>query len=441
MRMFVASSPALRRSLPLALALALGPLACGGGDGGGGSALLAFDGQQDFLPGFDYDSGWLPEGSPVSIRATATASGGVTVHAQATADGDALMPVAGSGTLAVEGALALEVSARIDTMGIEYEGVVETFAYAIDPVMQGFEPFAIDTAVPATATLPAAELGRVPIPSVPGASLVLAIEGGELSTVFTGVCATAAGGLAQYTGSLNTSGTIDAAATVEIEVPIVGTQSFGPFAFQVPIPASDHAVDLGTLTLPSGEATDAAGPCNGVGAGTDADTGGGDGSGGNTSTASTASTTNATGTDASGGLDTSGGGETGTTDAGEASQGSSDAGSPDGDPNYPAIGDGCPSGSVGIGIDTDIENNVCAPPCDGSGVCPDGATGDAVPVCAFNPDSTYDPCSGDGECSGGESCAGGLCELAPTHCVLACDDTTTCPDTMACLLGFCTVPV
>ena len=90
-----------------------------GGDAaetGGGVAELEFSGEQPFLPGFDYDTGWLPDGSPVTVRSTVTAGGGVTVTARASTDGETLAPIAGTGSLSVEGSLALEVSARIDTM-------------------------------------------------------------------------------------------------------------------------------------------------------------------------------------------------------------------------------------------------------------------------------------------------------------------------------------
>lgn len=228
-------------------------LACGGDDSDGSAGALEFRGEQPFLPGFDYDSEWLPAGSPVAIRATASASGGITVLAPATTDGSTIAPIAGGGSLGVDGSLALELSVRIDTAGISYEGVVDAFEYAIEAEERPFDAFAIDVDVDVTSTLEPAVLGEVPIPSVPGATLVLEVTGGEITTVFAGTCAAAREGFAQVVGALTTSGTVQCAATVEIEIPIIGTESFGPFEFDVVIPSATTDLDLGTRSLDSGE--------------------------------------------------------------------------------------------------------------------------------------------------------------------------------------------
>jgi len=428
-----------RRSILLVLCLAAcGDEGAGSDDGAdapdteGGVAEIEFSGEQPFLPGFDFDSGWLPDGSPVAVRSTVTAGGGVTVTARAMTDGETLTPIAGTGALAVEGSLALEVSARIDTSGIMYEGIVDSFEYGIDPVNETFDPFALDATVMASSTLPAAVLGEVPIPSVPGATLVIEVTGGNIDTMFQGTCAEAQGGFGQFAGTLTMQGTVACAATVQIEIPIVGTESFGPFAFDVPIPPIETAIDLGTLSLATGEPAAAMGICDGAGTTSAEDT--------------SASASDTSGDDVA---DTSGNdsdaGETGDPATTDPSTDDTDDPTTDGqpgDPDYPQPDEnGCPAGHVGVGVNTEPDNAVCLPPCDGSGACPSGATGNAIGVCGFNPDTTYLGCTVDTDCSGGEFCQDGFCQFPPSHCVLLCEGGETCPDGMSCLIGACTYPL
>jgi hypothetical protein len=401
-------------------------------DGGSGFAgELTFAGQHDLLPGFDVDTGWTPEQSPASVRVTASASGMVAVSANATTDGSTLMPVPGSGTLSVEGSLLLEVSARIDASGVEYEGVVDAFEYGIEAQPVTFDPFALEQPVSASAELPAQELGRVPIPSVPGSTLVLEITGGTIDTVFEGTCATTADGLGQVTGRTTMSGTVEAASSIEIEIPIVGTETFGPFAFTIPVPEIVQPLDLGTVSVATGETVPDQGVCStvaGTGGTDDATTGPSGDAGSSSTTAGGSADTTTTGSDDTG-SDTADDGPTSTTG------GSSD-------PAYPfPEGGTCPQPDQVLVGTTSDDNAICIPPCDGMGLCPSPATGNAAALCSFNPDASYADCMLDTDCLGGELCLEGICWLEPSHCLLFCDMGETCPDTMFCDLGVCVYPV
>ena len=427
----------MNRPTTFSMVLALGlSSACGGADsnGSGESGTLdgpiEFRGEQPFLPGFDYDSQWLPDGSPVAIRATATAGGGITVVAQATSDGATITPVAGSGSLAVEGSLALELSAKIDTMGINYEGVVDSFEYGIEPVTETFEPFALDGDVSATSMLPPAVLGEVPIPSVPGATLVLEVTGGEITTAFAGSCAEARDGFAQYTGTLTSSGTVECAATVEIEIPFSDPLTFGPFAFDVAIPSLSTGIDLGTRSLSTGEPADAMDICAidpGTGSAASADTSGAD-----------------TSDDAADDAASTTGGDDSTSSASSVSATSTTSdptGDTSGDPDYPPPGQ-CGANDVEVQIGSEGDNGVCLPPCGADGSCPNGETGTAIGVCGLNPMSTFASCTTDVDCSSGETCLDGICYYEPpTHCVLTCDGGAICPTGMDCFSGVCAYPV
>lgn len=419
-------------------------LACTGDDGGGeaytatggpgGRVDIEFSGEQAFLPGFAFDSGFTPDASPVAVRATVTSGGGVTVTARATSDGTTLEPVAGTGSLAVEGSLELEVSARIDTAGIAYEGVVDRFEYGLEPVSEAFDPFALEEAVLASSVLPATELAAVPIPSVPGATLVIDVTGGEIETAFAGKCATTRDGYGQFTGVVTTQGTVECAATVEIEIPVVGTETFGPFAFEVPIPAVESELDLGTRSLANGEAATAMGICDDAGT-TSGDTGSDD-------------VADDTGGGDAQGDDTAGTGGDGpdSTDTSSMDTGDDDTGSHSGDPNYPkpdAIG--CPGDHAPVftpGPTGRIDSTVCLPPCGPGGTCPPGATGTATETCGVELPPSGFGCTDDAQCYAHEICLlDGTCGPPSLFCVLRCDQGQTCPDEMTCLpSGDCLYP-
>ncbi|MBX7077752.1 MAG: hypothetical protein K1X88_01110 [Nannocystaceae bacterium] len=425
----------LRR--PLALAATLSFVACQDpGPGGGFAGEIEFKGELGLLPGFDFDSGFLPADSPVAVRATATADGAITVSERATTDGQALMPVAGSGALAITGGLAFELSARIDVTGAEFEGVVDSFEYALQDVSQAFEPFADATPATAMTMLPPAELGSVPIPGVPGATLVVEVTGGSLTTQYHGTCAATRDGFGAVAGTLTTSGTVTLAASVEIDIPFVLTETFGPFPVDVAIPEVPTAMDLGTRSLQTGEPADAMGICEGGGGSDGGSDGIAEGSGDGSSGAASSDGPGSDGSDTSGGADSSGS----ATDAGTDTTEPTTGGGTPSDPDYPNPSpDGCPAQDVAVAIG-DQSNGVCLPPCGADDSCPSGASGSAVGGCLYNPESSYAACVGDGDCTPGETCIDGVCQLPPNFCVLGCDDTAICPDGMDCITGVCTYP-
>ena len=284
-----------------ALAL-LGLAACPDDGSGGFAGEIEFAGRQDFLPGFEQDTGFLPADSPAALRVVARASGGVDVAVRATTDGSSLTPVAQSGSLETSGGLTVEVSARINASGFDYEGEVGSFEYTIEPGETNFDPFLLEGEATVESSLPATELARVPVPSLPGATVIVEVTGGTVTTRYSGTCAEAADGVGQVQGRTTTSGTVDVAGTVELEIPIIGTETFGPFPFALDIPETSSDIDLGARSLQTGEPVEDASVCSGVSSGTDsgATEGSGDGSsgtsGGTTSTTTTAdpSTTSTT---------------------------------------------------------------------------------------------------------------------------------------------------
>ncbi len=291
----------------LCIALALFVPACGSTGSSSDPVNLEFRAENDLLEGFEQDTGFLPAQSPAAIRVVAGATASLVATAQATANGDTLTPVAESGSLAMEAGFSLEVSARIDAAGVEYEGVIETFEYGIDPAMTSFEPFAIGETVTLESALPRGELARVPIPSVPGATLVVDIAGGQINAAYSGVCAVAMDGVAQYTGQAVIDGTLQLEGTIELELLVV-SETFGPFPIEVPIPAATTALDLGSFSTSDGLPAEGS-PCDGMGGDTDtvdptaasSGSSGGDPTGSDPTTGTTTDPNPTTGGDSSGG--------------------------------------------------------------------------------------------------------------------------------------------
>lgn len=239
-------------------------LASCGGEPTSGTVPLEFRGELDVLGGFERDTGFVPEASPASIRVVTSANATFMATASATAQGDVLMPVAGSGTLTQELNLSLEVSARLVTGALDYEGVVDTVEYGGEATSTTFEPFLLGESVVLESPLPPAELATLPIPSVPGATLQISLTGGTVSTTYAGECAAVADGVAQYTATATVEGVVELSGSVEVDVPLVGVETFGPFPVDVPIPPLQTLVDLGSLSSETGMAAEGM-PCAGGG--------------------------------------------------------------------------------------------------------------------------------------------------------------------------------
>ncbi|MGE0788174.1 MAG: low-density lipoprotein receptor class A repeat-containing protein [Sandaracinaceae bacterium] len=251
----------LRRAVRLLVTLLA--LGCEPPGGGSSDEPLRFEAEQAFLPGLDYASGWIPDASPVQVQANVVAGGGISVRESARASDAELVAEPGTGEVSIEGRLTMEILANIDLTGVSYTGPVETFEYAIGPSAATFDPFAIDAAVPLETALPAQELGTVPVPSVPGATLTVSVTGGIVRTAYQGACAEVRDGIAQVTGTLTTSGTVELAATVDVEVPFVGSMAFGPFELSLDLPEEASPIDLGARSVGTGEVVMGGGPCSG----------------------------------------------------------------------------------------------------------------------------------------------------------------------------------
>lgn len=430
--------------LGLAL-LACAAAACGASGPNGFGGELEFTGEREFIPNFEHDSGWVPADSPAAIRVVATASGTTEVRARATTDGSSLIAVTDSGELSSSGGFEFELRARIDAAGFEYQGVVESFTYEVDPATTTFEPFLLEDSTEVTHQLPPQELGSVPIPSIPGSTLVFEVTGGEITTAFEGTCAQGRDGVGQYTGEATTSGEVDLAGTIEIDVPFLGSESFGPFEVTIPLPEVTGAMDLGARALDTGAPVEGSTVCSEDG---DTDTQGSvsttSGTPTTTGSASTSTTSSGTTTaptsssgvnpEATGTTDWSGSAESSSTSAQtETSSTMGEPADPYAEPNPGCPGDGVP---IPVQVDGEIVVQICAPLCSERDPCPDPSSGTVEPSCV--PLALGPECQANIECAADQQCLDGFCATVQRYCILFCDGD--CPDGMSCGVNICGYP-
>ncbi|MEJ7731220.1 MAG: hypothetical protein WKG00_18640 [Polyangiaceae bacterium] len=262
-------------------------------DGAGTAAgKLAFDGETELFPGFEYATGLQPAGSPVQASFTLTASGVATVHAEAVASGSSNAPtltgLPGTGKLGLEGAFAMIGQLKIDVSGVPgYDGAIPGIEDISIPVSQlaAFDPFLLQAPADAEAPIPATDLPGIPLPGgIPGQLVLAVAEGSVVQASFAGSCAGIGDGEAVYAGALSRGGSLVIAPRVEIEVPVVGTQTFDIPSFTVDLAGALGTSDVvmtakvkGYSSKPAGDSVD--GSCDaGAAAGTGGD--GASGSGG-----------------------------------------------------------------------------------------------------------------------------------------------------------------
>jgi hypothetical protein len=235
------SSRALGTSI-FSAALIAGALAlpaCGGDE----APPLTFQGNDPLFPGFDYDTGLLPAGSPVQASFRVLAEGDASVSAAAVPsegdDGPTLTGTPGTGSLGVTGKFGLEGRLVIDVSGLpSYDGPIpgiENVAIEM-AAASAFDPFSIGAPVTARADIPAAQLPPIPLPGgIPGSLILEVAEGSFVTVTMTGQRACASESTAEYVVGLERSGTVVIEPSIEIEIPLVGTQAFDIPAVEVPL--------------------------------------------------------------------------------------------------------------------------------------------------------------------------------------------------------------
>jgi hypothetical protein len=143
----------------LILVLAVLPLiACGGGGGSSSDdnnansepTDISFAGEQAAIPDYSYDTGWLPEGSPIQVKLLFNTAGKLTAVADAIVGGTSDAPIlsgkTGTGLFKMSVLFQFQVLLKADVSVVQYEGPVDENA---DIVFEfggeaAFDPFLLD---------------------------------------------------------------------------------------------------------------------------------------------------------------------------------------------------------------------------------------------------------------------------------------------------------
>lgn len=422
----------------------------------GGPVAVSFSGELAAFPDFGYDTGWLPEGSPIQVKVLVSVEGKLTATADAQVGGTSESPemagTPGTGDYKLSVTFVMQALLKVDFAAASFEGPISDGADIVYEVSgeAAFDPFLIGGDAVLTAPIPDTEVARIPVAgSIPGVKGDVVINlSGTIKSTFSGTCAAIDGSQAQYVGNTATSADLIIKPSVEIKIPLILDEKLAPFDVPVTTPAVDIAMDLGTKPVTPNGATlaesgsmatvgtcdtvqppdgdvgdtpdpDATEPADTPATPEDVPTGGGDGDPTLTDNGTPADST--TVTDTGGGPGDSGG----PVDTGG---GPMDAGGPVDAPCVPDCtlaecgDDGC-GGDCGF--------------CGGGTVCAAGLC--VAPTCADNcgaspPDGS---CFCDDQCIGNGDCCSDFCDSCPATDPAGCAPPPACPAGQAVVQATC----
>ncbi len=233
------------------------------GSSGGSPHAVAFHGVANPLPGFNFDTGWVPSSGPLQVDFAAEAQATATVDAAATQTGATLKPTPGSGKLALSVSFSLSGKLNVAEDGLTYMGTIPgltTVSIAFAGT-QTFDPFLIGgsatvSASPMATMLPPIDLTAV---GLPGTTLNLVIApDSQLSSTFSGTCTGLSGGQPIYVGSVSTTGTLKLSASLAFSALGISKSLPLPSEIAVPIPATVTPI---VMTADGSDGGSASGSC------------------------------------------------------------------------------------------------------------------------------------------------------------------------------------
>jgi hypothetical protein len=245
----------------------------------GPSNEIAFHGEVPVLPGFSFDTGMQPPGSPVQLQLMFSAGGALVADARAIAGGDgdalAVAAVPGSGAYSLAAHVKLDAMLHVDVGGLKYDGPIPGIEN-VDISFGGettFDPFLIDGSAEVVATLPDISLPNIPLPGgLPGHLALTIASGSTIASTLSGRCASFEQQAAQFLATTSTRAQVLLDAEIVLQVPVVGERSFPLPRITVDVPAVSVDMDLGQHEFagggepPSGSLA-TSGSCDGSGGG------------------------------------------------------------------------------------------------------------------------------------------------------------------------------
>ncbi len=221
---------------------------------------VTFHGELEAFPGFGYDSGTLPEGSPVQLQLQFSASGKLIADAAGTSGGSAgsvaVAGVPGSGVYKLDAHLKAAATLHVHIDGLpSYDGPIpgiENLDIAL-AAQTTFDPFLLGgSKARLDAHLPETELPPIPLGSVPGKLIVTVSSASTIHSHLWGVCAGVDQGQVQFLAEAATSATIVLKPKIVISVPFVGDKEFAIPEIRFDTGQIKAPLDLGTVAAPEG---------------------------------------------------------------------------------------------------------------------------------------------------------------------------------------------
>ena len=242
-----------------------GIFGCGCADEFVPATQVLFKGQHKLLAGLSHDTGYQPSGGATQVRVKVSTAGLVKAEAmgQAAALDGPIKGIPGTGKLAVDGEVRLEVRLRLKAGGATFEGPLKTakpLRLAVKAELP-FDPFLLNGQTILKVKVPWTQVATIPLEGqVQGAKGNVVLQaGGTLTVSLHGVCARAAGGIAGFSARTVTSGELSVSAGGQIFVQ--GTPSHLPATvIKVTLPQTTAMMDLGSRPVKAGVAP-GKGPC------------------------------------------------------------------------------------------------------------------------------------------------------------------------------------
>lgn len=231
-------------------------------------AVWSFQAEQNALPDFNHDSGYLPEASPVQVRLVLASIGKLTLTADGAPSGVEMVGVKDSGLLQIDGGVTFKLNVKAALGAIQFEGPLKDVP-SLELKFENsarFTPFLVGESVNLITNVPSTTLATIPLAAamgIPAAKGDLVIDaGGTLDTTLTGLCAAVKNGVAHYIAETQTSGTLNLRPRLEISALMIN-KVVGPFDIPVAIPVIKSRLDLGAIEL-SGKPSNLK-PCDDLG--------------------------------------------------------------------------------------------------------------------------------------------------------------------------------
>lgn len=255
---------------PLLAAGSLGLLVLGAVPGCGSDAAsdgIAFHGEAAALPGFSYDTGLVPAGSPAQVSLKLSAGGPIVVDAEGVVTEGKLAGKPQSGKARLDVHVKLEGRLKIDSALKKYDDVIPGLSNLDVPIVAEapFDPFLLDGgSASVNADIPETKLPDVPLGGVPGTLKLTVVAGSKLTAKYSGACMAVSGGKATHTGLARVAGTLILRGELALDLPAPLNKTIPLADITIPIPEGGRLVPFTPVAVSSVSEGETGPACSGA---------------------------------------------------------------------------------------------------------------------------------------------------------------------------------